>query len=147
MWRCISEKAEQAPGGTRTPDFLCSFMTDKTLWYSVSADLDLKPGPRSFVCRGSIPHTQIRSDLTTQIEIKAISMLTQKPSDLWPASKNQDNFGLHTKTKSISLNTFQPYSFGPHTKTQWNLTPAQKKYISIPTLKPSQLRSRKQKPS
>ena len=98
VWRCISEKAEHTLGGIRTPDLLCSFMTDKTLRYSVSVDLDLEPGPRSFVYSGSIPHTEILSTLTTQIEIKSISMLTLKPGDCGP----------HPKTKTISARKQNP---------------------------------------
>ena len=50
---------------------------------------------------------------------------TQKPSQSIP-SLEQVIFGPHANNKSISIHTFQPSNFDPHTKTKLILTPTQK---------------------
>ena len=140
MWKCISEnKRKYDFGGIWSPDLLCSFITAKTLSYSVTADWDLKPGPLLFFYKGWIPHTKIKSISTTHTRTKSISMLTLKPSDLWPASKNQINFDhphknqvnfdAHTKTKRFAARIQKSNQFRP---------PPQKR--SITALKTSRFR-------
>ena len=71
-------------------------------------------------------------------------MLTLKPNELRPASKNQVNFDHLHKTKSIDHHT-KTSQFRP---AQSQLDPPhQNKSISIPALNPSQVRSLTQKSS
>ena len=115
------------------------------------------------ITSSSISHTEIKSISTTQTKAKSISMLTLKPSDLRPASKNESisTTTTHTKTKSINHTQNKLISAGtrsisiPRTKNKSRsiprLDPAHKKssYFrrhqwnqvnSIPTLKSSQFR-------
>ena len=145
MWRCISGQAENTTkvlGEIWTPDLYCSFITDKTLSYSVSADWDLKARPLWFVYKGSIPRTETETISTTHTKSKWHSMLTVKPSDLRPASQNRVNlehphqnqanqsphqkklnfrphtvhFNSNTKTKPISISHTDQLNFDPITE-------------------------------
>ena len=121
------------------PRTFSSFMTGKTLNYSVSADWDLKPGPLAFVYKGSIPHTEIKPFSTTHTKTKSISMQTLKPSDLRARIQTKPMSTTHTKTKSIDHN---PKNKSISACTQSITTPRTKnKSISIPTLKRSKIRS------
>ena len=100
-------------------------------------------------------HTEIKSMSTAQTRTKSISMLTLKPSDWRPASKNRVNFDHHRPSKNqVNRSSHsKQVNFGPHTvnfapphtkqvnfdpniKTKSNSIPDTKiKLISTPLLK------------
>ena len=119
----------------------------KTKSFSTPDTKKISVDPQTEIRSSSTPHTETKSTSTTQTKTKLISMLTLKPSDLRPVSKILVIFDHHhphknqinqpyTKNKLISAGT-RSISI-PRTKTP---------SLSIPTLKPSQIRSLTQKSS
>ena len=65
----------------------------------------------------SDPYTEIKASSIPRTEMKSISMLTIKPSNLWPASKHRVNFDYtrpHKNQVSRSWHLNQ-VNIGPHT--------------------------------
>ena len=77
-----SEKRKYDFDGIWTPDLFRSFIPDKTLSYSVSADCDLKRGPLLFIIKDGSP--------------------TLKPSQFRPPTQKQVNFDAHSNTKRFA---------------------------------------------
>ena len=115
--------------------------------------------PPTEIKLSSIPQTEINSLSTTQTKTKSISMLTLKPSDLRPASKNQLNphhhqphkkqikWPVHTKRVDFvphAINFVPPHkkqvTFDSHTKPKSNSDPLTEiVLIATPLVKSSQM--------
>ena len=122
-------------------DLFYSFITDKTLSCSVSAGWDFKPGPLCSFTKDRSPRLKSRQFRPPTKKTKSISMLTLKPSDLRPASKNQVNFDPAHKNKSFPIPTLKRSQIGPPTqKSSWFRRRHWNQVNSILTLKPSQFR-------
>ena len=74
-------------------------------------------------------HTEIKSILTIQTRTKPISMLTLKPGDWRPASKNRVNFDHHPRKSRVNRSSpSKQVNFGPHTV---NFPPPHKRQVTF----------------
>ena len=71
-----------------------------------------KKRPYNEIRSSSIPHAEIESISTTHTKTKTSSMITLKPSDFWPAYKNEVSFD-HPHSKSQSISTLKTSNFWP----------------------------------
>ena len=90
--------------------------------------------PHTEIKSSSIPHIETKSIATTHTKTKSISILTLKPSDIWPAYKNQVNFDQPTKTMSVSMLALKPRDIRPAYKNQVNFDHPHNNQVNRPPL-------------